>query len=277
MRWIDRTLTSLRESTVPIVPFIVDNHSTDQTVAHIQQHYPEAILVPKDHNLGFGQANNLGMKYALEHEADYVLLLNQDASIEQETIQQLLDESDGESLMTPIHMNGSGEKIDFQFSRSLHDSANGLFDDYVRGHVRKSYPITMFCAACWFLPANVVEKVGGFNPLFFHYGEDNNYYNRLTLHGIRSYVVPRARMYHDRENLGNVGMFNRKKMRREMLVAMTDQTLTTKQKMFQLYRVWGRAKSRVVPFLASLLWLLGQIGNINKSNKIEREERRAWL
>lgn len=47
-------------------------------------------LITSDINLGFGQGNNKGIRYALENEADYVFLLNQDAWIEPDTISDKL-------------------------------------------------------------------------------------------------------------------------------------------------------------------------------------------
>ena len=68
--WIDRCLKSLSDSTVPVIPVIIDNGSADGTRDHIPTHYPDSIWLPQEKNLGFGQANNLGIKYALEHNAD---------------------------------------------------------------------------------------------------------------------------------------------------------------------------------------------------------------
>ena len=75
-RWYDRCFSSLRASTIPIQTIVIDNASNDGTIDYLKQNYPELIFVQSDENLGFGRANNLGMRYALDHGCDYVFLLN---------------------------------------------------------------------------------------------------------------------------------------------------------------------------------------------------------
>ena len=74
MQWIDRCLGSLRQSSIPLTPIAIDNGSKDETVAYIRAHFPETILFVQEKNLGFGQGNNVGIRYALAHEATHVLL-----------------------------------------------------------------------------------------------------------------------------------------------------------------------------------------------------------
>jgi predicted PurR-regulated permease PerM len=80
----------LRLSSIPLTPVVIDNGSQDETVAYIRAHFPEAILLEQKQNLGFGQGNNVGIRYALQHDATHVLLLNQDAWIEANMVEKLL-------------------------------------------------------------------------------------------------------------------------------------------------------------------------------------------
>ena len=79
LRWYERCLGSLQSSTIPVDVMVVDNASQDGSADWIAEHYPEINLIRSDKNLGFGQANNIGMRYALDNGYDYVFLLNQDA------------------------------------------------------------------------------------------------------------------------------------------------------------------------------------------------------
>ena len=56
MQWMDRCLGSLRLSSVPLTPVVIDNGSTDETVAYIRTHFPEAVLLPQEQNLGFASS-----------------------------------------------------------------------------------------------------------------------------------------------------------------------------------------------------------------------------
>ena len=76
--WMEKCIGSIMKSGVKADTYVIDNNSTDGTVAAVRVINPEAIIVESKENLGFGRANNIGMKYALDKGYDYVYLLNQD-------------------------------------------------------------------------------------------------------------------------------------------------------------------------------------------------------
>lgn len=59
--------------------YLVDNHSSDQTISQIQQNFPQVEVIKSSQNLGFTGGNNLALK---KIEAEYVLLLNSDTEIQ---------------------------------------------------------------------------------------------------------------------------------------------------------------------------------------------------
>ena len=61
-QWYDRCFSSLQESTIPIEIVVIDNASGDGSADYIRERFPQITLICSDKNLGFGQANNLGMK-----------------------------------------------------------------------------------------------------------------------------------------------------------------------------------------------------------------------
>ena len=65
---------------------IVDNGSTDDSVARLKGACPDVTVVETDKNLGFAAGNNVGIRYALKNEADYVFVLNNDTTILPDTI-----------------------------------------------------------------------------------------------------------------------------------------------------------------------------------------------
>ena len=68
---------------------IVDNGSSDNSVTEIRNEYPEVILLPAKENLGYAGGNNLGIKYALEKNADSILICNPDVRVTEGCIQEL--------------------------------------------------------------------------------------------------------------------------------------------------------------------------------------------
>jgi len=65
--------------------------------------------------------------------------------------------------------------------------------------VKDVYDVGFVNAAAWSMTRECLERVGGFSPSFFHYGEDDNYTQRLQFHKLKLGVLPTSRIYHDRE------------------------------------------------------------------------------
>lgn len=285
--WIDRCLRSLQESTIPVTAIVVDNLSTDETREHVPTHWPEAVWLPQDKNLGFGQANNVGIRYAMANDADYVLLLNQDASLHPEALELMLQESDGLSLMTPAHYNCDGTKLDYMFQKAILMADSKFTEENIIGRkLPACCAAKEVCAACWLMPKTLIQKIGGFNPLFFHYSEDNNYYHRMVYYGLGiTRFVPQARMYHDREKFGNINVYRRHILRRNMLLLATNINLSFPHFISQWLRlllrcyVYDLYRRQYIPgtYLIDSCWLTGKARKIYLSRKKEMGKKQCWL
>ena len=85
-------LDSLQRSTYPNHKIIVlDNHSTDGSVAAIQNAYPEVQIVNLEKNLGYAGNNNVGIEIALKQGADWVFVLNEDIILEASCLEKLIE------------------------------------------------------------------------------------------------------------------------------------------------------------------------------------------
>ena len=118
--WIERCLSSIRDSDYPSDLVVIDNASTDRTVSIIAERYRWIRLVRSRKNLGFGQANNIGMRMALEEDYDYVFLVNQDAWIEPNTVGTLVglaEKYPDYGVLSPVHLDGKGEHLDGSFAK----------------------------------------------------------------------------------------------------------------------------------------------------------------
>lgn len=203
LQWAERCFDSLRKSTIVPDVFVVDNGSTDGTQEYIQQNYPEVKFIQSRENLGFGKANNMGMQYALDNEFDYVYLLNQDAWVMPDTFEKLIEISQKHpeyGILSPFQMNADMKHIDVNFIKSAcswKSNAN-IFNDLYNQSLDDIYPVSFVMAAHWLITRNCMKKVGGFSPSFPHYGEDDNYQERVLFHGFKIGIVPSLRVVHDR-------------------------------------------------------------------------------
>ena len=97
----------------------IDNGSTDNTLQLIRQNYPTVEIIETGQNLGFGKANNIGMRKAIGANADYVFLLNQDAWVQENTISQLVafaEKHPEYSILSPMQYYND-TILDFKFAK----------------------------------------------------------------------------------------------------------------------------------------------------------------
>jgi GT2 family glycosyltransferase len=198
--WIRGALDSLRSSLAPSTPIIVDNASSDDTVAIVRREYPEAVLVALEKNVGFGRGNNVGIDMALRGGARWVFLLNQDAYVTPNALGALaefLDRNPEYSIATPLHCSPDTDAVDRQTMRGylMRYCANYLSDSCI-GTVKSHYPIRGINAAAWMARTELFARVGGFDPLFFMYGEDDDLIERFEFHGEKFALVPSSRIVH---------------------------------------------------------------------------------
>ena len=204
-QWYERCFTSLRQSNVPVTTVVVDNASKDGTIEYIKEHFPEIHLIESEKNLGFGGANNIGIRYAMDQGCDYCFLLNQDAWIEPDTMAGLIRISQAHpeyGILSPVHLNKEKTNIEKWLLQRLDDfrtTNSTLFDDLYFGCLKDVYRTKYVNAAAWFLPRKTLETIGGFDPIFFHYGEDDNYINRVLYHGLKIGICPRLQIVHDND------------------------------------------------------------------------------
>lgn len=202
MKWIDRCIGSLCGATSHVSIVVIDNGSSDDTVSHIRSSYPEVHIIEAGTNLGFAKANNIGMRFALDNGAEFVLLLNQDAWIVQpdalDHMVELSEQNPDYAILSPLQLYGSGEQIVFESKiyGAKNEAQDWISDSYF-GQLRDLYETRYVCAASWFLPINTIKTIGGFDPLFYHNGEDDNYIQRVHYHGLKIGLCPKVNVCHD--------------------------------------------------------------------------------
>ena len=200
MVWLDKCLKSCGNYSV----IVVDNASTDGTVSFIERNYPNIEIFIQDTNLGFGRANNIGISFALEQGAEHVFLLNQDAYLVDDILDNMVNfqiKNPQYGILSPIHITGNRKRLDKNFFNFMLKEKTGQFySDFVLGNnIAKVYEVPFVNAAAWLISRKCLEEVGGFDPIFFHYGEDDNYCQRVIYHGFRIGVLPKIYIIHDRE------------------------------------------------------------------------------
>ena len=107
-KYIAPFIKSVLASTVPVEFVLVDNGSDATSKQMLEEFSDKATILWQEKNLGFGIANNVGIKYAIEHGAEYLFLLNMDMVIEPDTIETLLRISQNNpdfAMISPLCLN----------------------------------------------------------------------------------------------------------------------------------------------------------------------------
>ncbi|PIF43422.1 GT2 family glycosyltransferase [Chryseobacterium sp. 52] len=205
MKWAERCFTSLRKSSVPVNCIVVDNGSVDGTQDYIKNNFPEVDLNQSETNLGFGKANNIGIEKAYKNGADFFYLMNQDAWLYEDSMEKMLEVYNSHpdkaeiGIMSPIHIDGTEKYLDIfldQYIAKNYEKTRMISDLYFQT-LKPWYEIHFVNAAHWLLPKKTIESVGGFNPYFFHYGEDDEYVNRIHFHKKKVILIPGSKVVHD--------------------------------------------------------------------------------
>lgn len=199
MKWINKCLRDVLQSDININIILVDNCSTDETVNFVKSHYPGIDLIVTNENVGFGRANNIGIRKALENNADYVFLLNQDGYVEKDTISKLVSfhiDHPEYGVLSPQQKNGNGTGLDKKFKNIV--LRNCVTNTFLESG-KTIHDVSFVMAAFWLISADCLMRVGLFDPIFFHYGEDGDYLSRVRFHGFKIGVVMDSIAYHDRQ------------------------------------------------------------------------------
>jgi GT2 family glycosyltransferase len=204
MRWAERCFTSLRQSSVPVNCIVIDNCSTDGTQEYIKTNFPEVDFIQSEENLGFGKANNVGIEKAYKEGADFFYLMNQDAWLYPDSLEKLLEVYDNYpikkeiGIISPMHVDGTEKKLDIFLDKYIAiNFETRLISDLYFQTLKSFYEIIFINAAHWLIPRDTIDVVGGFNPYFFHYGEDVEYVNRILFHQKKTLLVPASKVVHD--------------------------------------------------------------------------------
>jgi GT2 family glycosyltransferase len=201
---VDHIMRSDLEGGVEII--VVDNGSTDDSVARIDQSHPAVIVLKAGRNLGFAAANNKALSKA---RGDYLLLVNTDALLEPSCAKELLDVMTafpdaamvGPQLMNPDgSLQTSYEAVPTLATETLNRSLlKRLFPSKYPGKYRAlsaPEPVEALIGAVMLLRRSALEEVGGFDEGYFFFLEETDLAVRLRDAGWKVVHDPAARVVH---------------------------------------------------------------------------------
>ncbi len=182
---------------------IIDNGSQDGTIELVENKFSRVQLIKSEKNLGFAAANNIGFDLAIANSSTFVFLLNQDTIIYPDTLEKLIEvfnQNDKIKVVSPIHLNDRGDKLDKKFEEYISTkTCEGFISDMTLDKPKIFYEIEFVNAAAWLIKGDIKNEIGLFSKEFYHYGEDSNFLQRLKYHGYNVVITPFSKIHHLRE------------------------------------------------------------------------------
>jgi len=211
LTWNQRDLTldclaSLVELDYPIdwlEIIVVDNGSADGTAQAIRERYPQVTVLENGQNLGFAEGNNVGIRHALQGQAEYISLLNNDTVLDPAMLKELLAVMEADRTVgivgpkmlyydQPDTIWCAGNRIDWRTGATSRLQSEQ--PDSASESEPQQVDFITACAIC--LRRQVIEQIGLLDPRFFIYYEETDWCIRARAAGWRILYMPRARLWH---------------------------------------------------------------------------------
>ncbi len=182
---------------------LVDNGSNDGIVDYVKNEFPSIIVLEANENLGFVEGNNVGIRYALADNTDYIFLLNNDTIVSQNILNELLvviKKSKDIAVVTPKILNyydkdvieSVGGILSLNYSKNIAigygQKDNGQYD-----HDKE---VNFVSGCAFFARADIFKKVGLFDKKYFAYYEDMDICWKLVKQGYKLYYAYKAKVWH---------------------------------------------------------------------------------
>lgn len=186
--------------------WVVDNASTDDSVARVRERYPSVLMMANTENVGFARANNMAIRQAT---GDYILLLNPDTIVGETTLHQCLRfmQKTPKAGALGVHMLNRDGTFAPESRRGLPTPAtsfykmsglarlfprNRRFGRYHMLYLDEQQPsrIDVISGAFFLARAKALAQVGCLDEDYFMYGEDVDLSYRLLCAGWENWYFP---------------------------------------------------------------------------------------
>ncbi|MEI7500833.1 MAG: glycosyltransferase [Bacteroidota bacterium] len=204
--------------------FVVDNDSVDGSVKMVKEKFPDVHLIENKENKGFSSANNQAIR---KSRGEYVLLLNPDTIVEDDTLRKVVDFMDehpdagglgvkmldGKGKFLPESKRGLPyPSVAFfkVFGLSTLFPKSRLFSAYHLGYLDKdkTHVVDVLSGAFMLIRKKVMNETGFLDEDFFMYGEDIDMSYRITQAGYKNYYFPGTRIIHYKGESTKKGSLN---------------------------------------------------------------------
>lgn len=206
---------------------IIDNGSSDNSMElfhKVRTGKNRVITIETKNNLGFAGGNNFGIKYALDHFADYVMIINNDTVVDLNLLIELLKPMEDPKVAITSPKIYFAKGYEFQKSKYKKNELGKVIwyaggkidwknvygvnlgvDEVDKGQFNESKEIDFSTGACFLASSKALKEIGLFNEKYFMYMEDMELSIRCKAKGFSVVYVPKARVYHKVAGSSGIG------------------------------------------------------------------------
>jgi len=191
---------------------LIDNASSDGSVKDIREKFPYVKVIANKENIGFGKANNQGLEIS---NGKFIILINPDTIVREDTFSKLIEfiEANKEVGMTTCKVLNPDGTLQLACRRSFpgpwtsFTKITGLSNLFPTSKFFSKYNLTYLdenkanevdaiSGSFMMFTREVYEKIGGFDPQFFMYGEDLDLCYRVQSAGYKVFYTPVTEIIH---------------------------------------------------------------------------------
>ena len=180
----------------PVSVVVVDNGSADGSLERLRKSCSACMVLDAGGNLGFSGGNNVGIRYALEHGAEYILLLNNDAAVERGAVEALLAAAGPRTIAAPKIVYDSDPSRVWYGGGHVSRRRGGFYHDTDAASADFARDVDFASGCCVLVPTAFFQECGLLDERFFLYCEDAELCLRATRAGYRIRYEPRAVVRH---------------------------------------------------------------------------------
>jgi GT2 family glycosyltransferase len=177
---------------------VVDNGSTDDSVARLREAHPDVCLIENGRNAGFAGGNNTGIREAMRHDTEYIWLLNNDTVPAPGALREMIDMAQADPMLGAV-----GSVLFYASAPKKVQAWGGGWINLWFGHSthateqpRDGRELDFLTAASMLVRRIVFEQVGLMDDRYFLYWEDAELCYRLRRSGWKLGVAPQGTVLH---------------------------------------------------------------------------------
>jgi len=197
-RWLQSCLQSLRATEYTnFKTVLVDNASTDDSIAPVRSQFPEIEIIINPANLGFSEGNNVAIRKALAEGADYAVLLNPDTKVTPHWLGKLIAIGEQEKeigIFGAVQLTYDDEEFNTWTTTALGAHLAELQSETARDWIE----VEWVEGACFAVKREVFNQIGLLDPIYFAFYEEIDFCRRAAFRGYKTAIVPRSRIHHFR-------------------------------------------------------------------------------